>query len=322
MTDHQCRTHTDIQTGTLLELACNHRFCCIRDRKQTLDKQTGNTRDQLHYGTHLYSQHQHFRQVITGQSTDTAADHNTEEKRLSHQTELLFHSFRVDIDLVYAGDFVEALVDGPGKRHEACTEGLRNRDSVHFVIELLELGRCKIGDNQRNDVADNRSEESPQQAVCCEICQRTDKSEMPVVPQVDIDRFGGFGQQHQDINTQADRNNKCTYRGIVSDTGRSRPPHVEDFELQPVDIDHSIQSRTKRTGQQRRNDRETYETDANKQTAFEGFTELDADTNAQHSKDDGHHHGCTQPHDITEYFFHKFCSKGLHELTTTGGQGP
>ena len=194
--------------------------------------------------------------------------------------------------------------DYPGERHETGTERLRNRNTVHILVELLEFLCSEIRDNQRNDVANYSCEEAPQQAVRSEVGQRADKGEMPVVPQVDIDRFGRPRQQHQQVNAQTNRDNQRAYRSIVGYTGGRGPSHIENLELQIINIDNAVQSRAEGGGQQSGHDGEADETDADQQSAFEGFPELDTDADPEDRKNDRHHHWCSQSDDITEYFFH------------------
>ena len=59
-------------------------------------------------------------------------------------------------------------------------ERLRNRDTVHFVIKLLESGSSHIRHYKRDDVADDSGEESPKNTVGSKIndryeCQKLDE---------------------------------------------------------------------------------------------------------------------------------------------------
>ena len=51
MTDNQSRTHTDVHLLTI-KLALYQLLCLFRDRLQTFDEERGDTRNQLHNGTH------------------------------------------------------------------------------------------------------------------------------------------------------------------------------------------------------------------------------------------------------------------------------
>ena len=75
-------------------------------------------------------------------------------------------------------------------------ERLRNRDTVHFIIELLESRSSHISHYQCNDVTDDGSEESPIDIVGSKVDDSTDKCEVPIVPKVDINGTGCFGKQH------------------------------------------------------------------------------------------------------------------------------
>ena len=73
-------------------------------------------------------------------------------------------------------------------------ERLRDRDSVHFIIELLKSRSGKVCHYQRDDVADDSCKESPIDIVGSKVYDSADKCKVPVVPKVDID--GCFSQQH------------------------------------------------------------------------------------------------------------------------------
>ena len=75
-------------------------------------------------------------------------------------------------------------------------ERLRDRDSVHFIIELLKSRSGKVCHYQRDDVADDSGEEAPPDIVAGKINDCADKCEVPIVPKVDIDGTGCFSQQH------------------------------------------------------------------------------------------------------------------------------
>ena len=67
---------------------------------------------------------------------------------------------------------------------------LRNRDTFHFIIELLESRSSHIRHYQCNDVADDCCKEAPEDIVGSKIDDGSDKGEMPVVPKVDVDGAG------------------------------------------------------------------------------------------------------------------------------------
>lgn len=59
-----------------------------------------------------------------------------------------------------------------------------------------------------------------------------------------------------------------------------RPSHVEDLELKAVNLHHLAQGRAEAAGQQCRNDRQAYETDAYEQAALQRFAEFDTDAHS------------------------------------------
>ena len=51
MADDECRRHADIHL-LALELTLHHLLRLLGDRHQSVDKQTGDARNELHHGTH------------------------------------------------------------------------------------------------------------------------------------------------------------------------------------------------------------------------------------------------------------------------------
>ena len=56
MADSQCGAHTDVQADSTFEFLGNQLAGRIGNRLQAFDEQSGDTRNQLHYGAHLDTQ--------------------------------------------------------------------------------------------------------------------------------------------------------------------------------------------------------------------------------------------------------------------------
>ena len=243
--DDQGRTHADVQTGILTEFAGYHLARGIGNGAQTFDEQSRDARNQLHDGSHLDTQsedtrnavHQ-FLPVLAGQCADAASHQYAEEERFAQDAEFLLHALRVDIQFVEPRNQVERLVDEDGERHEPLAERLRDGDAVHLIIEFLEFGSRIVGGYQRQDITDDGSEETPCDVVHRVVDHRADESEMPIVPQVDVDGLCRFGEEHQDVHSEAYGNDECAYRRVVSPGGCRRTSHVEHFEVALVHLHH------------------------------------------------------------------------------------
>ena len=127
---------------------------------------------------------------------------------------------------------------------------------------------------------------------------------MPIVPKIDVDRPGRLGKEHQDIDSETDRNDQRTNRGIICNRRSSRPSHIEYLKLKSIYFHDLAQCRAESAGQKRSNDGKTHKTDSHEQSALESLAEFDADAHTENGEDDRHHHCSTQTNDITEYLFH------------------
>ena len=168
MADDKGWGHADIQLLVRSELIGDKLTGSVGDWLQTLDEEAGDAWDKLHDSTHLYAEAKcggdivyKLLAVLACQTAYDDAYDDTKEERLAEETELLLHSLRVDMHLVYAGDIVKTLVYDNSERHETLTEWLGDGDAFHAWIELLETLGGKVGKDKRDDIADNGGEESP-----------------------------------------------------------------------------------------------------------------------------------------------------------------
>ena len=284
MTDHQCGRHADIHllAGPLL---LHHLLRLLCNRLQTVDEELRDTRNQFHHSTHRHTQEQHFLNVQLGHGTDQRSDNHTKHDRLAQHTKLLLQTLGIDIELREAGNLVKQPVDADGKGRKALTERLGNGDAIHIVVIALELRGRQIGHHQRVDVTHDGGEVAPSQTlVHHEVGHSPDKGEVPVVPKVDVDRTRTFGNKQQEVYAQTDGDDQRTHSRVISDSGGSRPAHVEHAELQVVKTRDLTQRTAEVVRQQGRHDAKANETDTHIKTRLERLSELHADAQSDNSK--------------------------------------
>ena len=117
---------------------------------------------------------------------------------------------------------------------------------------------------------------------------------MPVVPKVDVYGAGGFGEEHEKIDAETHRDDECSDGSVVGDRGGCRPAHVEDFQLETVDVDNGVQRRAEGRSEEGCDNRQPHESNANFKAGFKGVAEADADAHTEHGEDYGHHYRCTE----------------------------
>ena len=157
----------------------------------------------------------------------------------------------------------------------------------------MELRGSDVSEYQRDDVAHDGGKIAPGEALAHdEVSHGTDESKVPVVPQVDVERACRFRQEHEHIDAQTDRNDERSHCSVVGNRSSSRPAHVENIELEVIEIADGFQRIVEVGGQQRRDHAQAHETDTHIESRFEGLTELHADAEADHREDDRHHHRC------------------------------
>ena len=287
MAEHKRRTHSDADTCRAFELTVNQRFGRLRNRFETFDKERCDARDEFHHRTDFDAQteniwnflHQ-FAPTCARQTADDDSDDDSKEEWLSEESEFLFHTLSVDVQFVKARNLVETGVDCLSKWHKSLAERLRNGYSLHTLIESLEFGCGAVGKDKGDDIADNRREKSPENAVHRKIDHRSDEGEMPIVPKVDVDRAGGLCQEHQKVHSKADRDYERTDGSVVGNGCGSRPSHIEDLELKSVNLHHLRKCRSESAGEKSSDDRKSDESHSYEQTAFERLSGLDSDANA------------------------------------------
>ena len=108
---------------------------------------------------------------------------------------------------------------------------LWDADAFEGVVFLETLGG-EVGHDEREHVAYDGGKVAPCQTLALhEIDHGAYESEVPVVPQVDVDGARGLGEHHQGVDAQADGYDECTHGGVVGHGGGGGPAHVEDVEL-------------------------------------------------------------------------------------------
>ena len=235
MTYHEGRRHTDIHL-LASPLLLYHLLGLLGNRLQTVDEEFRDAGYQFHHGTHGHTEEQHFLDIHLGHSTNQGTHDDTQHDRLTEYTELLFQAIGIDIKFREAGNPVEQPVDADGKGRKALTERLRDGDSIHIIIILLEFIGSQVCHHQCDNVAHDSGEIAPYQTLIHhEVSHSPDKGEVPVVPQVDIHRSGTLGDKQQEIDTQTDWDDQCTHCRVISYCSCCRPSHIEHPKLQVVE---------------------------------------------------------------------------------------
>ena len=235
MTNDQCWRHADVDFLTS-PLLLNHLLRLLSNRFQTVDEELGDTGDELHHSTHRHTEEEHLLDVQLGHSTNQGAYNHTQHDRLTQYAEFLLQSLGIDVELREAWNLVEQPVDGDGEGRKTLTERLWDGDAIHIVVVALELLGCEVGHHQCDDVADDGGEVAPcQRLVHDEICHSTNEGEVPVVPEVDVDRAGTFGNEQQEVDAQTDGDDECANGSVVSYSCSCGPAHVEYTELEVVE---------------------------------------------------------------------------------------
>ena len=276
MADDHGGRHADIDFLSV-ELALHHLLRLLGNGFQTLDEQRGDARNELHDGAHGDAEEQHFLHVELCQQADKGAHDDAEHQGLAQHAELLLQPLGIDVQLLKAGNLVERLAHNEGKGHETLAEGLRNADALPFGIILLKTVGGKVGHHQRDDIAHDGCEVAPQQAlVHHEIGHGTDEGEMPVVPKVDVHRARAFGDEQQEVHTQANGNDERTHGSVVGHGGGGGPPHVEHLELKVVEVGNLRQRAAEIVRKQGRHNAQAHETHAHVESRLQRFSELQA----------------------------------------------
>ena len=174
---------------------------------------------------------------------------------------------------------------------------------------LLKLLGSQVRHHQSDDIADNRSEIAPCQRLAHhEIGYSTDKREVPVVPQIDINSTRTFSYKQQEIHAQQDRNDERAHSRIVRHSSGSRPSHVKHLQRPVIQVRNTLQRRREIVSQQFSHHIQSNKAHTNEKTAFQGLAKLHANTQSDNGKQDRHHYGSTKTDNISKYLFHKLVS--------------
>ena len=273
-----------------VELTLDHLLRLLGDGFQTLDKETGDTGNEFHNGTHRDSQKENLLDIELSQTTDEGTNNDAQHQRFTQHAELLLQAVGIDIQAVEAWNHIKRFADNQGKRHKALTERLRDADALPLWIVFLELVGCKVCHHERDNIAHNGGKVAPRQRlVHHEICHSTNEGEVPVVPEVDIDSTRTLGDDQQEVDTQTDRNDECANRCIVSHSSCSRPPHIKNLQLQVVQLADSTQRTTKVRSKQGGDDSQADETHADIQSTLQRASESKTNAEADNREENRHH---------------------------------
>ena len=196
MTDNQSWAHTDVYLLTI-ELVLYQLLSLFRDRLQTFDEERGDTRNQLHNGTHGNTEEENLLDIELCSPTNQSTYDNSQYQWFAQYTKLLLQAFGIDVELRETWNKVEEFVEAYSERSEALAERLWNRNTIKVVV-FLELLCCEVGKHQSDDVADDSCEITPCKAlVHYKVGNSTNKCKVPIVPEVDVDSTCCLSQQHQ-----------------------------------------------------------------------------------------------------------------------------
>ena len=159
MTDDQSRRHTDVYLHSS-EALLGNLLSLLGNGFQTIDEQTGDTRNEFHHSSHCYTEEQNLLDVELCCPTDESTNDNTKHQRFSQHTELLLQSLSINVEFRETRNAVEQPVDDNGEYREALTERLWNANALQVVV-LLELLSSKVCHNEGDDVAHDSCEIAP-----------------------------------------------------------------------------------------------------------------------------------------------------------------
>ena len=97
MTNYQGRTHTDVNLLTV-ELGLYQFLSLLRDWLQTIDKQKGDTRNQLHHCSHGHTEEENLLDIELCSPTNQGTHYHTKYQWFTKNTKLLLQSFCIDIE--------------------------------------------------------------------------------------------------------------------------------------------------------------------------------------------------------------------------------
>ena len=182
-----------------------HQFRCLfRNGFQAFNEERRDARNELHDSSHRNAQEEYLLDVQLGGGTDEHTYDDTQHQGFAYHAEFLFQPLGVNVQLGEAGYLVQPLIDEHGEGRDALAERLRDGDAVQVIV-FLELVRREVGADQCDDVADDGGKIAPCQAFTSyKVGHGTNEGKMPVIPQVDIHRACGLGDEHQQVHTQAD----------------------------------------------------------------------------------------------------------------------
>ena len=146
-----------------------------------------------------------------------------------------------------------------------------------------------VADDQDDDLVDDGGTDAEHDVIEDDGDHGTREGEVPVVPDVDVGRLGGVGDQHHDVDQQAQRDDDRADHGTHGDGGGGGPAHVHHGQGQAEARDHRGDGTGEVGTHQVVDDQvQADEADAHGEAGLEALAEARAEGAADDREDDGH----------------------------------
>ncbi len=286
----------NVDLAAVLEAGLDEVGSGLLDGHQALHQQRSHLGDQHHDGAHEDGHCQNARlavlagkNAVAGQDANEQANDGAQKNRLAKDAKPVLHGTNIDVDLVEAGNAVDDPVDGVGDGRVGAGKAVGDRDTGQ-AQGLLDQGSGDVADDQDDDLVDDCRRDAKHHIVGDDGHQGTREREVPVVPNVDVGGLGGVGDQHHDVDQQAQRNDDRAHDGAHGNGTGGGPAHVHDAQRQAKALDHCGHAGGQVGAHELVDDQvKANEANANGQTGLKALTKAGAKQNAQDGQDNGHH---------------------------------
>ena len=155
---------------------------------------------------------------IAGKNAKQNAKHEANHHGLTKDTEPLLNVDRVCLQLVNPRNLVENPVAQQTNREEHSTRKSGKGDARQAAI-LLREGRAPVSNLDDYDCSDCRSKQSEEEVACRNVYKSASKREVPVVPNIDINRLSPLKRQHHKVNHKSEHDGKRSNHGSPGNCG-------------------------------------------------------------------------------------------------------
>ena len=269
-------------------------------RQQAFHQDLDHARQEHHGGSQRHARLQHLGDdgseiagVVVADCAQHQADDEAENDRLPEYAEALFDGLRGDVDPVDAGDALDDPVDDDGDRQDLRRRKMRDGNTGH-AVELLDRARRPVGEEQAERGHQRRDHQSVTQAAGGCGRERADESEMPEVPDVDIERAGHFGEQQHDVDGDGDRDDPEAHRRAEGDRRGRRPADIDDIAMDARIGDDGLRHVADGAQHQAQHKVDADECDADGDGGAERLAGLGAENDSYDEDNDGQQHRCAQ----------------------------